>query len=112
MRKFGHFFLEIIGESRVLDRSSLAEFLCPSFGINCDLLIEMFRFEERLQCASILVYDSPFCATDYFDIIHRGILVDGLRVFDAGGGENTGSLHCATDGEAVRRFGRDDVFLI
>jgi hypothetical protein len=28
---------------------------------------------------------------------------------DNGNGEIQGSLHCATDDEAVRRFGRDDV---
>jgi hypothetical protein len=29
-----------------------------------------------------------------------------------GKGEIQGSLHCATDGDAVRCFGRDDVFLV
>ena len=54
----------------------------------------------------------------YFTIndMHNQTARAGLTLcrFTLGGkgkGETQGSLHCATDGEAVRRFGRDDVSL-
>jgi hypothetical protein len=40
-----------------------------------------------------------------------GILA-GAKGKGKNNGEIQGSLHCATDGEAVRRFGRDDVSFV